>query len=356
MRPVLACKNPWRFVVAGLRTGLKRRRLRRASTTCETNLRKQALVCVTGLLIYGLTVGCWAGTPAGKCGATDVLSRSASAPRLHSYKGIRLVRVIQHGRPVEVKAKVYHRRPDKTRTEYVAPPCVAGTIILNVGRQRWQYSSKTQRWVRCFHQDEEDHLALARRNYRSEPAGEGIVAGRPASVFILVPTTPGNPGKTIWVDKKCDLVVRSEWHNSAGEVISWSRFTEIEFDPPNMPDELFQPPRLPAQTVETQLDRPCFKVIIPGYVPKGYVLSGTTVLQVGRERAVHLKYTNGINTISLFERVELKMPDTPPDAVKHPTGYPSPQVVNWRQNGVVFTLMGDVSHSELRKIADSARK
>ena len=40
---VLACRNPWRFVVAGLRTGLKRRRLRRASTTCETNLRKQAL-------------------------------------------------------------------------------------------------------------------------------------------------------------------------------------------------------------------------------------------------------------------------------------------------------------------------
>ena len=112
---------------------------------------------------------------------------------------------------------------------------------------------------------------------------------------------------------------------------------------------------MPDQPVEARLDRPCFKVIIPGYVPKGYVLSGTTVMQICHERVVHLKYTNGINTISLFERVELKTPDTPPDAVKRPISYPSTQVVNWRQNGVVFTLMGDVSHSELRKIADSAR-
>ena len=46
---VLACRNPWRFVVAGLRTGLKPRRLRRASTTWETN--------VACLFLFLLAVG-----------------------------------------------------------------------------------------------------------------------------------------------------------------------------------------------------------------------------------------------------------------------------------------------------------
>jgi len=48
---VLACRNPQYFVVAGLRTGLKRRRLRRASTTNATDLRKQA-IALAALLLF----------------------------------------------------------------------------------------------------------------------------------------------------------------------------------------------------------------------------------------------------------------------------------------------------------------
>ena len=62
MRPVLACKNPWRFLVAGLRTGLKRRRLRRASTTCAKDLHKQGLFSVFRIVAsdkptYPISVG-----------------------------------------------------------------------------------------------------------------------------------------------------------------------------------------------------------------------------------------------------------------------------------------------------------
>ena len=74
-----------------------------------------------------------------KSEAADALARSVSAPREVSYKGAKIAQVFHSGRSTQVRAKVYHRKPDKTRTEYIAPPSVAGTIILDIGQDRWQY-------------------------------------------------------------------------------------------------------------------------------------------------------------------------------------------------------------------------
>jgi len=287
-------------------------------------------------------------------GDDDALARAVAAPQKVSYKGTKIVQMVLAGRPTEVRAKVFHRKPDRTRTVCIAPPSVAGMVVLDIGEDRWQYSPTRRRWEKTRHSHRDEHLALTRQNYRAQSLLEGTVAGRPAAAISLTPRTPGDPSKVIWVDKKFDLILSSESRSASRQVTS--RFVEIEFNPPHLPDSLFRPPQVMAQSSEQPFKRPPFTVVIPGYVPKGYVLAETSVLRVGSSCAVHLKYTNGVNTISVFERVEARSADTPPNRIQKPKNSPGPEMVKWQSRGLEFMVMGDVSRSELNKIAESARK
>ena len=308
------------------------------------------------ILISAFAIATALASYAEKPACLDPLAKSAAAAKEADYKGTKIVQTLQAGKSTQFRAKVYHRKPDKTRTEYIAPPSVAGMVVLYVGPDRWRYSPTTRQWARTTGGDEEENFVLARKNYRADFLGDGIVAGRQVRAFELVPRIPGNPSKTIWLDKQHNLVLRTEWRSSIGVVTSWSRFIEIEFNPPDMPNELFEPPRAPAHSAETPLERPTFKVVIPGYVPKGYVLAETTVLPIDGQRVVHLKFTNGLNTISLFEHVHGRTPDEPSDPTCSSNAFPFSQRVSWQHGGLAFTLMGDVRPSELQKIAESARK
>lgn len=63
----------------------------------------------------------------------------------------------------------------------------------------------------------------------------------------------------------------------------------------------------------------------------------------------HLQYSNGANIISLFERKSTRG-STPPK-----TQQKIEAVMSWVDGGVLFTLIGDVSSSELKKIASSIK-
>lgn len=291
--------------------------------------------------------------PLGEHSWCDPLARSIAAAEVTSYKGVKIAQMVVNGKPTKVRARVYHCRPNRTRTEYIFPPSVTGTVVLRIGTNQWRFSPAQRRWIAESSDTAMESLSLVRRNYRAREKGESIVAGRPATIIALTPKTPGNPSKTLWLDKRYDLVLQSEWRNPAGQVTSWSKFVEIEYNPRNMPDELFEPPDSAAKRCEQRLNRPPFRVVIPGYVPEGYVLAGVSVLPLGHSRAVHVKYTNGLNTISLFERLDERASERRPANVPDFRAGVYSRAISWRHDGLSFTLIGDLDTDELRKIAQS---
>jgi outer membrane lipoprotein-sorting protein len=77
-----------------------------------------------------------------------LLQRSEQAERTHSYRGVRVIRTFFRDQVVEAQARVLHEKPATTRTEYVSPPSVAGTVILQIGADRWRRIGRDAPWQR----------------------------------------------------------------------------------------------------------------------------------------------------------------------------------------------------------------
>jgi negative regulator of sigma E activity len=198
-------------------------------------------------------------------------------------------------------------KPDMTRKEYFSPAALAGIIFIQCGPDAWMYSPRDHAWeqarsaCRAYSQCDRDD---AFDNYEVQLVGSGTVAGREAYVIRAAPRSPGESLHRVWVDKQCYLMLRTQVETIGGTVLSSSKFTSIAVEPRDISPTIF---------------------------------------------AVSCKAKNGVNTISLFERrcnddtVAPRMPD------KLTT------VMTWARDGLLFTLVGDISRVELKKIADSVK-
>lgn len=279
----------------------------------------------------------------------ELLRRSQEAERAHNYRGVRIIRAFFPRQTVTAVTNVIHRRPATTRVEYVSPPSVAGTVVLQIGLDRWRRSPRDQRWQRATAPPEMEALDLLMRNYEVN-VGEGSqVARRDCTLLLIDPRNEGNPSRRVWVDRLTGLVLRSSLLNWRQEEISVSAFKEIEVDPDLSREAplLQPPPSPPAPKANAALE---FRPIYPQYLPAGYVFVNTEIVPMGKYRAAHLRYGDGLNTLSLFEA------PTAAFAQERPFGNSElsfTRVMTWEKAGVTYALMGDIHPDELRRMAAS---
>ena len=105
-----------------------------------------------------------------------------------------------------------------------------------------------------------------------------------------------------------------------------------------------------------------FKPVTPKYLPEGFVLSGADVSNIKGLRSLHLIYSDGIRTLSLFENATDRAIDfagLAPRTIsfdKHDGQYvrdgPT-TLLAWREEGLAFALVGDLDLKELVQIATS---
>jgi negative regulator of sigma E activity len=280
----------------------------------------------------------------------DLLRRSQQAERAHSYRGARASRMFFPRYNITAVAGVIHQRPATTRVQYLSPPSIEGTVVLQVGAQRWRRASGDRMWQRAAAPPEPEAFDLLMRNYdlRVSP-GVQVVARRDCSLLLITPRHEGNPSKRMWVDRATGLVLRTELLNWRQEHISISAYRDIAIDP-DLSDAL--PLLAPPGQAQTAPRRPAldFQPISPRYIPPGYVSRGTDVMTLGKYTAAHLRYSDGLNTISLFQ--------APGKAFANETPFGSmelsfTQVIMWRRGDMAFAIMGDIDPAELRKMADS---
>ncbi|HOK54567.1 MAG TPA: MucB/RseB C-terminal domain-containing protein [Armatimonadota bacterium] len=304
------------------------------------------LQLIAGLIVlFGLSV-------AGIYAAMDpaeIVRKSQNADKYVSYRGLKYADITIDKKTVRAHFKIVHRKPDHTRTEYFQPAELAGIISIDKGSDSWRYLPAQQKWQHNKWELAPQRIDLALKNYNAVSAGKEKICGRSAYVIKLIPKKKGNPSETIWVDDKYFLVLKSELRNSSGTPVSVSAFREISFEPTDIKDSAFavpvnvKPPNNPVPDLG-------FKVVKPKYIPKGYSFVQTTTVPVTKDvYAAHLMYTNGINTISIFERKRDKNSDKWDDRGN------MANVVRFDHGQVTFTIIGDISKAELQKIANSLK-
>jgi len=154
---------------------------------------------------------------------------------------------------------------------------------------------------------------LAERNYAVRVAGEAQIAGRPTREFEIAPRSRGPVAWRLWLDRDNDFPLKRERYNVEGRLISGTEFTSLESGV-QVPSDIFA---IPAgwKIVEedggeksysvSELTRQLgFEVVVPRYLPPGYLLQGGYIQVRGRRRhtVAELRYTDGLRLLSVNQR------------------------------------------------------
>jgi outer membrane lipoprotein-sorting protein len=297
--------------------------------------------------------------------AWDLLFRALAAGHDVSYQGMLEARILV-GEVKESRSLVRHRAPNLHRIEYLAPPALAGLVVQDEGGFQ-RILNPAGALVRSAHPWQpgggaglrERRLLLLRMNYRPEIVGQDRVAGRPAHVVTLTPKAAGNPWRKLWIDQAAFVVLKNEGYDAAGRLATSSEFSVVELAPPFRGEDFSLPgkPEEPAHGMvhtgpaEAQAERLPFDAVLPAYLPRGYVFEEGHLMEQEGVAALHLAFTDGLNTVSLFERPEGEAKGA---ARRGMHGLAGPgRVMTWTAGGLAFTLVGDLPWEEMEKIAAS---
>lgn len=280
--------------------------------------------------------------------AVDVLRKAQDSDKQTSYRGMKVATIRAGGGSTTATLKVVHLKPDKTRTEYFAPSALAGIIVIQDGSVLWKYYPKDEAWERlnaCVRQSPEAIRHEAFENYEIRLVGTEEVAGRSAYVIHAVPKRRGEWARRLWVDREHYVIIGTQVETASGKVINSSRYTSVEINPRDISAQAF---KVTGKIKEQpSADSVGFKVEKPTYLPSGYRLVGTSSLSLNGASCSHLQYSNGVSTISLFQR---KASRKPAPSCKDGS---LANLLSWVRDGMQFTLMGEVPLAELRKISES---
>lgn len=241
--------------------------------------------------------------------ATDILKKSYAAEGRVTFTG--RMRTTLHMGSNRTSADVtVHRSGDRMRMEYLSGPS-AGATILDDGKSVTRLDQRTRTAYVSGTPDAPDHLSLLLSNYGPIVTGEGRVAGRDCYVLAIRPKYAGNPSKRLCVDKSTFLALKTERFDSDGKLSLSTEYTSIDYSK-RPAASLFGVPngwktmRLSGSgdsSLDAVRQSVGFMPVKPGYMPKGYTFDGYYVRENPRNvRFAVLRYTNGMNTLSLYQR------------------------------------------------------
>jgi hypothetical protein len=167
--------------------------------------------------------------------------------------------------------------------------------------------------------------------------------------------------------------LQKERYSPTGSVSHQMRFENIRFTN-DLPSQLFQVPSsgysrvngpshgIPSNDLQAVVRTAGFKALGPKYLPEGFLPIAGDVSEIKGVRTLHLLYSDGLRTVSLFENARGAAVDMSAYKVEQTSvrSHSAQYVVDgpttllaWAQNNLHFALVGEISRSELTRIASS---
>jgi len=211
-------------------------------------------------------------------------------------------------------------------------------------------------------------------NYRAVRTASDDVANRRTDVVDLVSRYTGERAMRLWIDVDTPTSCWRKRPTTATGPWPGARASTTFATPDDIPEQVFtgsipagfttvqgrsyqQPRALPSTAPDAG-----FSPITPKYLPDGFSLVGADVSTVNGVRNLHLIYSDGIRTLSLFENSTNRAVDfggMQAHVIKfegHDARYvhdgPT-TLLAWRERRLAFALVGDLDLNELVAIAVS---
>jgi outer membrane lipoprotein-sorting protein len=236
-------------------------------------------------------------------------------------------------RKVLSEVELYWLPPKKIRREFISQKELR-LILVSDETSEWRYFPKRKVVMYSSVSPEmkmtPERWALLQKNYTIKYLGTHKILDRPAVLIQIEPKHTYNPSRQLWIDIKHPIVLKSEQYNSDTQLVLTSYFTEISFNR-KCDLSLFTIPtttRVINQS-ETVYHRYTLKegeqqfhysLKTATYLPQGYIFDGCYSWQP-RERSempsMQLRYTDGLNTISIFEHLRQEAQSEKKDENQH---------------------------------------
>lgn len=306
-----------------------------------------------------------------------LLVGAIAAPATVSYSGV--VEVVHMGSR-SANASVYrieHRAPGLTRRVYVAPSALAGDWVVTEGDAIFSVDPKRSRMLESRNDAADDssalhaNYALLRENYHAVREGSDVVAGRRTVDLALVNNATGRTTMLVRVDAVTKCVLEKKSFATDGAPIDEVRFESVSYArAPSMDDftlpknyALVKAPSFtPSQAPEQVLGNAGFPTRAPRALPGGFSPVDGNIVDLHGVRTVHLLYSDGLRTVSLFESAAaatLESTFAEPRSVVvngHDARYAeegSTALLAWSDGRLYYTLAGEVGLIDIKRLADA---
>lgn len=310
--------------------------------------------------------------------ATQLLRDAVNAYASNSFVGE--VQNIDYGtkNAQAVLFRIEHRAPDTTRRWYLAPESLYGDSIISRGDTNYDVDTRNRRIVVVKDDALDDQIALddnfglLLHNYRAVIGENDDIAGRRAISVNLINKYTGSVVTRIALDLQTKLVLQRELYSPSGSVSHQMRFEQIHFTNA-IPKEIFNVPGTysrvegpevgtPSSNVEAAVRTAGFAALEPSYLPEGFWAIAGEVTDIKGIRSLHVMYSDGLRTISLFENARGAAVDLSQYSV-HSAQIRSRRaqyvldgpttLMTWQQKGLHLALVGALSRDEMVRIASS---
>ncbi len=310
--------------------------------------------------------------------AVSLLREAVAAPSTTSYTGIvEVVRIGNQTSEVSVY-RIEHRAPDLTKRTYTAPSDLAGDTVISDRDLSYSIDVKRHRIIKETNVAVEDgtaradNYALLRTNYDVGGHPDELFVGRQTADVLLTNKYTHHPTMLLRIDRESKLILDKQEYSADGSMVGETRFEEISFtgDVPAsdfaIPKSYYvvQGPRLgqPSEDPGRILREAGFAAQEPHQLPEGFQSVEGGLIELKGVRTVHVLYSDGIRTVSLFENARGSAPDM---STMHPQRIRiagrdaecgtdgATTLLAWTDGDLHYMLVGELALPELQQIAAS---
>ncbi len=338
-------------------------------------MRRGSILTALALVAAGLTRA--SAGPAATTG-NPLLDAAIHAPDTVSYTGV--VEVMRLGNRA-TEASVYrieHRAPDLTKRMYSSPSALSGDAVISKGEVSFSVDARRHRVVETRNAAVDDRIAindnyaLLRDNYTIAQKGAETFDGRPTISVALLNRYNHQQTMLLRIDREHKLVLDKQEFARNGSLVGEVRFEQVRYDAP-VPQSDFalptqyrvvqgptfgEPPQDPSRAIQGA----GFSARAPRSLPEGFAPVESTLVEIKGVRTLHVLYSDGLRTVSLFENgtaSTLDMTGLDPESTSvagRSAQYAEDgamALLAWSDGALHYALVGELSMPELRSIAAS---
>lgn len=303
----------------------------------------------------------------------DELSRIITAQQQQDFVGI-WVREFHHGdTTLAVERRIWHRHPDQSRIEFIAPEKLRGSVLFIDGESvRFAGNRHVRHFARTARGEaptfaealrNATELDWIRSNYTIETGRSEMLLNRPATPLRFLPKNPHRGCLEIWADRDTGILLRTRRFDRHNNWVSTSFFREINFVAVDsataaIPDSLKTPERNRIE-VDSFTDLGTFiasakeAFLHPRELPAGFHFREAKTIHREGKKYYHFLYGDGLTTISLFQNSGSDQSQARNRKNGWKIGDETLTLVRGEQAGITYSLIGEIAEEELQAMVAS---